>query len=90
MVEQKKNVNKVDHAEFAEDEKEFGDVEQSFEALFEKSLQELNTGDVVKGTIVQVNPDSVIVDVGYKSEGVIPLAEFTDEKGEVHVKVGDE
>ncbi len=51
-------------------------MEQSFEALFEESLQELNVGDVVKGTVVQLNPDSVVVDVGYKSEGVIPLSEF--------------
>ena len=68
---------------------EFGEMEQSFEALFEESLQELSVGDVVKGTIVQVNPDSVIVDVGFKSEGMIPLSEFVDEKGEINVNVGD-
>jgi len=36
-----------------------------------------------------VNPDSVVIDVGYKSEGVIPLREFANEKGEINVKVGD-
>jgi small subunit ribosomal protein S1 len=66
------------------------DMEQSFESLFESSMQELNVGDVVKGTIVQVNDDNVVVDVGYKSEGVIPLAEFKDEHGKINVKVGDE
>ena len=70
-------------------DQEFGDNEQSFSELFEKSIRELNVGDVVEGTIVQVNPDSVIVDVGYKSEGMIPLSEFADETGKANVKVGD-
>jgi small subunit ribosomal protein S1 len=71
------------------DEKEFGDTEQSFSELFENSIRELNVGDVVEGTIVQVNPDSVIVDVGYKSEGLIAISEFADEQGQVNVHVGD-
>lgn len=66
------------------------EMEQSFEDLFESSLHDLNIGDVVKGTVVQVTPDAVVVDVGYKSEGVIPITEFLDENGKVSVKVGDE
>jgi len=66
------------------------DMEQSFESLFESSMQELNVGDVVVGTVVQVNDDNVVVDVGYKSEGVIPLAEFKDEQGNIDIKVGDQ
>jgi small subunit ribosomal protein S1 len=89
MVENKKKLSKEVQAGFGDEENEFGEMEQSFEALFEESLQALNVGDVVKGTIVQVNPDSVIVDVGFKSEGVIPLSEFFDEKGALTVKVGD-
>jgi small subunit ribosomal protein S1 len=58
--------------------------------MFEDSMQELNVGDVVLGTVVQVTDDHVVVDVGYKSEGVIPLAEFKDEEGKIDVKVGDE
>jgi len=87
MAQNKGKKNAVD---FMDDENEVGDSEQSFEALFEKSLQELNVGDVVRGTIVQINPDSVVVDVGYKSEGIISLSEFVDEKGQTAVKVGDE
>ena len=65
--------------------------EQDFASLFESSIQELHVpGDVVLGTIVQVNDDNVVVDVGYKSEGVIPLAEFKDEEGNIDVNVGDE
>ncbi len=70
-------------------EDEFGEQEQSFSELFESSIRELNVGDVVEGTIVQVNPDSVIVDVGYKSEGMIPLSEFTEDGSKPNVKVGD-
>ena len=66
------------------DETGYDESEMSFEDLFESSLQQLVVGEVVRGTVVQVNPDSVVVDVGYKSEGVIPLSEFVEE-----VKVGD-
>ena len=66
------------------DETGLDESEMSFEDLFESSLQQLVVGEVVRGTVVQVNPDSVVVDVGYKSEGVIPLSEFVEE-----VKVGD-
>ncbi|MDB4470652.1 30S ribosomal protein S1 [Deltaproteobacteria bacterium] len=81
----------------AQDEKDAqaemdGEFEESFEELlkdYEQGGFELKRNDVVEGTIVQVNPDSVVVDVGYKSEGVIPLREFADEKGEINVNVGD-
>ncbi len=66
------------------------DMEESFEEMFESSMQELNVGDVVLGTIVQVTDDHVVVDVGYKSEGVIPIYEFKDEEGNIDVNVGDE
>ncbi|BCA79636.1 30S ribosomal protein S1 [Desulfuromonas sp. AOP6] len=87
MVENKENVN-----ELMENEDEFGSMEESFEALFENSLKELKAGNVVTGTIVQVNPDSVVVDVGGKSEGLIPIAEFLDDNGQVKtdLKVGDQ
>lgn len=64
--------------------------EMDFETLFETSMKELNVGDVVTGTIVQLTDDTAVVDVGYKSEGVIPLNEFKDEKGQVNIKVGDQ
>ena len=72
------------------EQNEGAEQEQDFQSLFESSLQELHVGDVVRGTVVQVNDDTVIVDVGYKSEGVIPIEEFRDESGLLQVKVGDE
>ncbi|MFA5514915.1 MAG: 30S ribosomal protein S1 [Desulfuromonadales bacterium] len=72
-----------------DDDDEFGEQEQSFSELFESSIRELNVGDVVEGTIVQLNPDSVVVDVGYKSEGMIPLSEFSVDGEKPNVQVGD-
>ncbi len=76
------------------DENEMQDLEgeENFEEMlkdYEQGGFELKRNDVVQGTIVQVTPDAVVVDVGYKSEGMIPLREFADEKGEINVKVGD-
>ncbi|MEZ4600527.1 MAG: 30S ribosomal protein S1 [Syntrophotaleaceae bacterium] len=89
MVESKETINKNIEKDLFGDEQEFDEGEQSFSELFENSIRELNVGDVVEGTIVQINPDSVVVDVGYKSEGIIPISELADENGKVNVEVGD-
>ncbi|MBO4793027.1 MAG: S1 RNA-binding domain-containing protein, partial [Deltaproteobacteria bacterium] len=69
---------------------ENGEMEENFADLFENSLKELVPGTVVRGTIVQVNDDSVVVDVGAKSEGVIAIHEFQDEQGNATVSTGDQ
>lgn len=82
----------VEEKEMFDEEMDAESGEGSFEALlneYEQGGLELKRNDVVEGTVVQVNPDSVVVDVGYKSEGVIPLREFADENGEINVNVGD-
>ncbi|WP_020675636.1 30S ribosomal protein S1 [Geopsychrobacter electrodiphilus] len=82
----------VEEKEMFDDDMEVEAGEDSFEAMlneYEQGGLELKRNDVVQGTVVQVNPDSVVVDVGYKSEGVIPLREFANEKGEINVNVGD-
>jgi len=82
----------VEGKEMLDEEMDLESGEESFEDLlneYEQGGLELKRNDVVSGTVVQVNPDSVVVDVGYKSEGVIPLREFANEKGEINVKVGD-
>jgi small subunit ribosomal protein S1 len=61
-----------------------------FEALFEESLRTVKPGGVVKGRVVGITATHVLIDVGYKSEGQIPLQEFTDRHGNVQVKVGDD
>jgi len=61
-----------------------------FESLMEQTLHAPRTGDVLVGTVLQVGRDSVIVDINYKCEGQVPLAEFLDHEGNVVVKEGDE
>ena len=64
--------------------------EQSFESMFEESMQAVKPGGVVTGTVVDVNPTHVVVDVGYKTEGRIPVQEFQNGDGTLQVGVGDE
>ena len=67
-------------------------MSESFAELLEQSLANkvLKPGSIVTATVLEVGPDVVIVNAGLKSEGVIPTAEFRDEKGEVSLQVGDE
>jgi len=58
--------------------------------LVEESFQHLREGDVVRGTVVSITDNDVVVDIGFKSEGMIPRAEFCDRQGRVTVKPGDE
>src|SRR5271168_2685548 len=64
---------------------------ESFAELFEQSLanQRIRPGMILTGLVVDVTPDVVIVNVGLKSEAVIPLDQFKNERGEVEVKTGD-
>ena len=61
-----------------------------FQALFEESLRTVKPGGVVKGRVVGITSTHALIDVGYKSEGQIPLQEFMDRQGNVQVKVGDD
>ncbi len=67
--------------------------EMSFEQMLEESLVTLHTGDVVKGTVIQVVGEEVSVNLGFKSDGVIPRGEFSRDTTVVPsqvVKAGDE
>jgi small subunit ribosomal protein S1 len=55
--------------------------------IYENSIMHFEEGQIVKGRIICVNPKDVIVDIGYKSEGIISIEEFQDRKG---LKAGDE
>jgi small subunit ribosomal protein S1 len=57
--------------------------------LYDNSFRNIAEGEVVKGTVLKVTPSEVIVDVGYKSEGIIPVDEFIDETGQISVQPGD-
>ncbi|CAK0743418.1 30S ribosomal subunit protein S1 [Gammaproteobacteria bacterium] len=65
---------------------------ESFAELFEASLTstQLKSGSIVIGTVVEITPDSVVVNAGLKSEGVIPRSQFLSVRGELEVAVGDQ
>lgn len=65
---------------------------ESFAQLFEESLNEtpMVPGAVIKGTVVRIEKDYVVVSAGLKSESIIPMEQFTDERGNIEVSVGDE
>ncbi len=65
---------------------------ESFAELFEESIAQtqMRPGSILSATVLEVRPDVVIVSAGLKSEGVIPVSQFFNEKGEVGVQPGDE
>ena len=58
-------------------------------ALYAGSFRNIAEGEVIKGTVLKVSDSEVIVDVGYKSEGIIALSEFFDEHGKATLNPGD-
>ncbi|MCP3901582.1 MAG: 30S ribosomal protein S1, partial [Desulfobacteraceae bacterium] len=54
--------------------------------IYESSMKQFEEGQVVLGTVIAIHKAFVLVDVGYKSEGRIPIQEFTDEKGNVKIE----
>jgi small subunit ribosomal protein S1 len=57
--------------------------------MYDVSFKNFAEGEVVKGVVLQVSESEVIVDVGYKSEGIIAVDEFRDENGQLSIKPGD-
>ena len=58
--------------------------------VYEQSLQDLTEGEVVKGRVLEVRETEVIVDIGFKSEGIVNIDEFRDAEGNVTIAPGDE
>ncbi|VFP84960.1 30S ribosomal protein S1 [Buchnera aphidicola (Cinara splendens)] len=63
----------------------------SFAELFEESLKKVETrpGSIIKGSVISIDNDMVIVDAGLKSESFIPIEQFKNSSGKLEVKVGD-
>jgi small subunit ribosomal protein S1 len=61
-------------------------INEELSALIDEHFREFNEGSIVNGTILDIRPQVVVVDIGYKSEGAIPVSEFEDEE----IEVGDE
>ena len=64
-------------------------LREDFQTLYEESLKTLEEGQIFRGIVVDITPDHVTVDVGYKSEGQIPIQEFLKRDKKVDVKIGD-
>jgi len=64
--------------------------EEDFAELVESSFHKVQEGEVVKGLVVQITPEYVMIDVGSKSEGQIPLEQFMGAEGKLTVEVGDQ
>jgi small subunit ribosomal protein S1 len=67
-----------------------GGGDNDFESLMEESLRAPKPGDVLVGRVLLITRDYVIIDINYKCEGQVPIAEFKDPDGNVTVKEGDE
>ena len=64
--------------------------DNDFGAMFEQSMKAVRPGEVVHGRVVLVSRDYVTVDIGFKSEGQIPIHEFIDRDGSIDIHEGDE
>jgi small subunit ribosomal protein S1 len=64
---------------------------ESFASLFEESLthQEMRSGEVITAEVVSIDANTVVVNAGLKSESLIPIEEFKNDRGELEVQVGD-
>ncbi|WP_415186067.1 S1 RNA-binding domain-containing protein, partial [Pseudoalteromonas distincta] len=67
-------------------------MSENFAQLFEESLKgfEAEQGSIVKGTVISIENNIVLVDAGLKSESAIPAEQFKNAAGELEVAVGDE
>ncbi len=74
--------------EQGEDNKKQGEFASMFETAVNES--DIKAGDIVKGSIVEVQPDYVLVDINYKSEGLISMSEFRVVEGSDAIQPGDE
>ena len=69
------------------------EVLNEFEQMLEESLKTIRTGEIVTGKVIDVKEDEIVLNIGYKSDGIIPRNEYTNESGvdlTTVVKVGDE
>src|SRR5262249_16039064 len=77
-------------AESDDDEQRSSENYQKLLELYDDSMRNLTEGEIVPGRVIGITCNSVIVDVGYKSEGLVPVDEFMDRDGILHVHEGDE
>jgi small subunit ribosomal protein S1 len=62
---------------------------EDFQTLYKESLRTMEEGQILNGTVIDITPDHVTVDVGYKCEGQIPIREFQKRERKIDLKIGD-
>jgi small subunit ribosomal protein S1 len=92
VEEQEENYSDAKEADRLDD---LGDrIEESeqidMEKMYERSLRQIQEGELTRGQIIKIDEEHVLVDIGYKSEGIIPISEFKNSEGKVTANVGDE
>ena len=81
---------KLDTSDTGEQDDETEQQSNEFAALFKESLKERPEKDkIIEGTVVRIDQDTVLVDIGLKSEGFVAASEFRDANGEITVQVGE-
>ncbi|TNF73196.1 MAG: 30S ribosomal protein S1, partial [Acidobacteria bacterium] len=88
-IEEQERSSEVADAEGNEEEKTELDYDEMV-SLYDESMRHLAEGQIVTGHVIGISSNHVVVDVGYKSEGLVPIEEFTDYEGNVTVEVGDD
>jgi small subunit ribosomal protein S1 len=88
-IEEQERSSDVADAEGNEEEKTELDYDEMV-SLYDESMRHLAEGQIVTGHVIGITSNHVVVDVGYKSEGLVPIEEFTDYDGNVTVEVGDD
>jgi len=63
---------------------------ENFQTLYEESFKTIEEGQILRGTVIEIIPDHITVDVGYKCEGQIPMQEYLKRNRRLDVKVGDQ
>ena len=66
--------------------------ELTFEQMLEESFKTIHTGEVVSGTVIDVKPEQIILNIGYKADGILPKNEYSNDATvdlTQAVKVGD-
>ncbi|OCC15542.1 SSU ribosomal protein S1p [Dissulfuribacter thermophilus] len=85
---QEKLTEQEENAQSAQNDEELVDMSQ-FEEYFEQSIPSYHPGQIIQGKVVRVGNETVLIDIGYKSEGQVPAREFIDEEDKVCVQPGD-
>ena len=84
-----------DNRERKEDRNLPGELEQrestvSMQDIYDQTFKDILEGEIVKGKVLNVGTDSIVIDIGYKSEGTIPIKEFLTPQGQLEIQVGDD